>query len=443
MRKKSYICTQIYVYMEDIKISIRNLRAVKSAEIELNGITVLSGVNSSGKSTISRLLYYAIKYANDYTSVARLQFSISLSSIVNVVEVLDGELRNYFPDQLGGYYPDYRNAVNDKERKDSLVKSLTTYKEILDKLSKDNNNFLYITRISNIIKNDILKKTTDKSITDLMTDLIVTAQELFDAEEQMIAKREYLPYQAFVEGKMHETLRNVTISEYGMPFFGAGKVEHVPVLSTIRRVAYIDTPMMVGTQYTRPHVEYWSELYRLLQRQNTFHNNHDLIEKIIDKIGGEATFDVSSMKDPLRFKRNDGESFNLFESATGIKSFSILQILLDNGFIDKNTLLIIDEPEAHLHPQWIVEYARMLVLIHKQLGTKFFIASHSTDFVSAIKYIATKEESLDKLSYYLSEEDAEKPFIYNYRSLGQDIEPIFESFNKSFDLIDKYGTDND
>lgn len=429
--------------MNEINISIRDLRAVKSAEIELNGITVLSGVNSSGKSTISRLLYYAIKYANDYASIARLQFSISINSIVNVVEVLDGELRNYFPDELNGFYLDYRTAANDKERKDILVKALTTYKKILDKLSKDDNNFLYIARISTIIKNDILKKENDKPITELMADLIVNTQELFEAEEQMIAKREYFPYQVFVENKMREVMRNVVIAEYGMPFFGFGKVEHVPVLSTIRRVAYIDTPMMVGTQHTRPHVEYWSELYRLLQRQSTFHTNNELIAKISDNIGGEATFDVSSMKDPLRFKRNDGESFNLFESATGIKSFSILQILLDNGFIDKNTLLIIDEPEAHLHPQWIVEYARMIVLIHKQIGAKFFIASHSTDFVSAIKYIATKEKCLETLSYYLSEEDSEKRYTFNYRSLGQNIEPIFESFNKSFELIDKYGTDND
>lgn len=426
-----------------MKISIRNLRAVKSADLELNGITILSGVNSSGKSTISRMLYYAIKYANNYASIARSQFSISLNPIVNVVEVLDGEIRNYFPDQLTTNVLDYRYATNDKERKDSLVKALTTYKDILDKLSKDINNYGYITRISNIITNDILKKTDDKSISDLMAELIKTTQELFDAEEQMITKREYLPYQALVENKMRELLRNVVISEYGMPFFGYGKVEHVPVLSTIRRVAYIDTPMMVGTQSTRPYVEYWSELYRLLQQQSTFHKNEDLIAQISNNIGGEATFDLSSMKDPLRFKRNDGESFNLFDSATGIKSFSILQILLENGFIDKNTLLIIDEPEAHLHPQWIVEYARMIVLIHKQVGAKFFIASHSTDFVSAVKYIAAKEKCLDSLSYYLSEEDKEKRFSYNYHSLGQNIEPIFESFNKSFCLIEQYGVDND
>lgn len=429
--------------MKDIKISIRDLRAVKSADIELNGITVLSGVNSSGKSTISRLLYYAIKYANDYASVVRLQFSLPIKSIVAVAEVLDGELRNYFPDQLDGYFPEYRLAGSAKERENSLIRTLITYKEILEKVSQDDKNSLYISRISTIIKNDVLHKETDKSITDLMADLIAKTQKLFEAEEQMIAQREHFPYLTFVENKMHTQMRDVTLSEYGMPFLGYGKVEHVPILSTIRRVAYIDTPMMVGTQSTQPFVEYWNELSNLLQHPSAFHNNSELVAKISEKIGGAGSYDMSSMKNPLRFKRDDGESFNLFESATGIKSFSILQILLNNGFIDKNTLLIIDEPEAHLHPQWIVEYARMIVLIHKQIGTKFFIASHSTDFVSAIKYIATKEGCLETLSYYLSEEDSEKRYSYNYRSLGQDIEPIFESFNKSFELIDKYGTDND
>ena len=70
-----------------------------------------------------------------------------------------------------------------------------------------------------------------------------------------------------------------------------------------------------------------------------------------------------------------------------VKSFSILQLLLKNGFLQKDTLLIIDEPEAHLHPQWIVEYARMIVLLHKEIGVKFFVASHSTDMILSLIHI--------------------------------------------------------
>ena len=74
-----------------------------------------------------------------------------------------------------------------------------------------------------------------------------------------------------------------------------------------------------------------------------------------------------------------------------------------------------------------------------EIGTKFFIASHSTDFVSAIKYIAEKQKVQKSLSFYLAEEDKRKPYSYNYKSIGTDIEPIFESFNKSLDKISEYG----
>ena len=77
--------------------------------------------------------------------------------------------------------------------------------------------------------------------------------------------------------------------------------------------------------------------------------------------------------------------------------------------------------------------------MYKKTGTKFFIASHSTDFVSAVKYIAEKEDISSSLAFYLAEEDKRKPYSYNYRSIGTDIEPIFESFNKSLDKISEYG----
>ena len=141
----------------------------------------------------------------------------------------------------------------------------------------------------------------------------------------------------------------------------------------------------------------------------------------------------------MRYKRDDGLVIDLLDSATGIKSFSLLQMLLRNGVLSENTLLIIDEPEAHLHPQWIVEYARIIIMLYKKIGVKFFIASHSTDFVSAIKYISEKQRVSKAVSFYLAEEDLNKSFSYNYKSIGTDIEPIFASFNKSLDKIGEYG----
>jgi len=424
--------------MKDIEISIKGLRAVNNADIALNGITVLSGVNSSGKSTISRLLYYTFKYANDFEKVVNDYFSDQMEPLMNLASRIVVELRQDDDEELRKLHRIYRRNSNWKQRYDAIVAIFQKGKDILHS-SEDQYVLQYQQRYAQIIKN-ILEIDGDIDLDELFDKVINHIQQISNITELANEERDYKYFKRYIENKIGESLDGINITEYGLSLLGE-QVKNVPVMEYIQKVAYIDTPVIVGIEDDFIPVDYWDDLDTLLQRPAKRLDNSSI--NISEQIRGEAVYDDTSIRTSLKYKRNDGKEFDLFESATGIKSFSIIQILLNNGFIDKNTLLIIDEPEAHLHPQWIVEYARMIVLLHKHIGTKFFIASHSTDFVSAIKYIATKEECLSSLSYYLSEEDAERPFTYNYRSLGQDIEPIFESFNKSFELIDKYGADKD
>ncbi len=136
-------------------------------------------------------------------------------------------------------------------------------------------------------------------------------------------------------------------------------------------------------------------------------------------------------------RRADGLNISIDEVATGMKSFAYLLRLLQNGYIDNQTLLIIDEPEAYLHPQWIVKFAKVLVLIQKQLGTKIMVASHDPDMVAAINSIA-EAEGLSKITnfYQASKEPGE--LRYTYDNSGNDISRVFESFNIALDRIDDY-----
>ena len=76
----------------------------------------------------------------------------------------------------------------------------------------------------------------------------------------------------------------------------------------------------------------------------------------------------------------------------------------------------------------------MIVLLRKRFRTRFFITTHSPDMVSALKHIGAKEGA--DVQFYLAES---QPDGYAYRSLGQDVGPIFKSFNTALDLIEKYG----
>ena len=116
-----------------------------------------------------------------------------------------------------------------------------------------------------------------------------------------------------------------------------------------------------------------------------------------------------------------------------------MERLLINGHLNSHTLLLIDEPEAHLHPEWVVEFAHLLVLLHKEMGVKIMIASHNPDMVSAIRYIAEKEQVLEDTNFYQAVRN-DKTQKYVYQDLQQDIEGIFASFNKAIAKIDTYGS---
>jgi len=63
--------------------------------------------------------------------------------------------------------------------------------------------------------------------------------------------------------------------------------------------------------------------------------------------------------------------------ASGAKSFASLLILLKTGILKKEeSLIILDEPENHLHPQWQIDYAEFIVkLVEKgfyMLITSFY-----------------------------------------------------------------------
>lgn len=121
----------------------------------------------------------------------------------------------------------------------------------------------------------------------------------------------------------------------------------------------------------------------------------------------------------------------------------LLQIALLHDAWNGNTLVVLDSPDAFLSPDWIVEYARLIVLINKSLGTRFVVATHNPDMVSAIRYISEAEETLDDVRFYLAKKNDDGR--YDYRECVEDaknIEPIFKFFATALDKIDKYGENN-
>lgn len=417
-------------HLIDIEIT-KGFRAIKEAHIHIDGISVISGINGCGKSTISKLLYSTFKNTLQYDN---LVLDIINEMIVPYTDVL-AQMQMQMSPGLSSRRHVYRWNIRSKEKKNDYMGRVRDFCEkfLREEGERTPDDSMMTERMWRILRGAVNDE-TNSDLSTLFEIFIHNISEELDKGYKLFSSR---PREVLTK-KMSELFgqpfdESVKISEYGDAFIGTNE-GMVPLPHYVQQVVYIDTPMILGIDlFDGP--DYWSDLHDKLQRPATVDFDKHIYTTLSSEIlHGEAHYD-DDVYDEFLFKREDGLTFDLFKCATGIKSFSILQLLLKNGTLGKNTLLIIDEPESHLHPQWIVEYARIVLLLHKKLGVSFLIASHSTDFVGAIKEIAIALD-VKELNFYIAEEVDNMQ--YKYQDLGDDVEPIFASFNKSYDKLDSY-----
>jgi AAA domain, putative AbiEii toxin, Type IV TA system len=99
-------------------------------------------------------------------------------------------------------------------------------------------------------------------------------------------------------------------------------------------------------------------------------------------IDGEVAYDKSERD--FVFRRPSGTSISIKNTASGIKVFGLLKILVANEFVAKDTLLIFDEPENHLHPKWQLKLAQVLIKLVES-GVYVLVSSHSPYLIEALK----------------------------------------------------------
>ena len=142
-----------------------------------------------------------------------------------------------------------------------------------------------------------------------------------------------------------------------------------------------------------------------------------------------------------------GASFSLFEEgqeatkaenlSMGLKFFVLLRHMLQKGILSKKDILILDEPENHLHPEWQVQYAKILVLLQKTYDLTLLVTSHSTFFVNALQQAALAKDVSERTKFYLAVEDKTSNGGFTFEENNIFAADIFRSFNKGFERIDE------
>ena len=427
-----------------LHFTLHNFRAVESAELDLWGITVIVGKNGCGKSTISKVLYSILDTATRFDVFASRDIAKKskrlFSDIVDIVLNFAYQLSDIPQEMIRLLFPSAEMTNPQSwlmEVKRVFLENQRLFEMHQDVVST------FLSHTASILGTN--GKTCKNPI--VFIDLVKKMFDDFDSEK---AEKTYsrpldvLNERAigFLEQPLDFKHTNVFIDKDPLIKPVTNRLDS-PV--NVKRVFYLDTPWISdlcdkeGIRFNDRRLEHREHLAKTL-RSSTKIASEPLFNVMQTVVHGVPEARKTDVGYHLMFKSDEfNQVFNLFHCATGVKAFSLLQLLLSSGKLDNETMLILDEPESNLHPEWIVEYARIIVLLHKNYGVRFLISTHSTDLVAGIQAISKKEESDADVRFYLAERRDSGRYVFE--SNGFEISKIFDSFNLSLDKIANYGAE--
>lgn len=411
-----------------MKISLTNIGKVKKADIEINGITVIAGENNTGKSTIGKALWSIF------------------NSFHNIENELKKERKDIIFSKIEEFFREEYTESYLKARRKLRTTLLT--KEILKLIEVERTKKIEKSDIYNILTANFEKGLENFEMFDKLVDDIY---EVLNLEDNYIIKNHFqnILLSEFnnqvnnlrnqEEGTIELTIKNKKISTKLV----SQKViflNNDDFFNLHTRAIYIDDPSIIDEF----HSFIWeknhkAEIERLISQVTVKKIlENALFEKRLERINEKLE---EIFKNEISFNFQEGtvklkgvqEEMHIRNLSTGLKTFAILKNLIQNGALEKNGTLILDEPEIHLHPEWQLIFAEIIVLLHKELGLHILLATHSPYFLRAIQVFTKKYEVVDKCKYYLAENIEDLSIIKDTTS---EIETIFQKLASPFQKLE-------
>ena len=120
------------------------------------------------------------------------------------------------------------------------------------------------------------------------------------------------------------------------------------------------------------------------------------MQPILDKISQVIDGTVIQEDDIFYILKNDGRKLDFSLEAEGLRKLGLLWKLIRNGLLEKDSILLWDEPEANLNPELFPLVAEILLELSRN-GVQIFVATHSYNFA---KYLEIRRKAKEEVQFH-------------------------------------------
>lgn len=424
--------------MGGLRVHLEGYRAIAKADIALAELTVLAGVNASGKSTLARLFHHVVEVNRNFEVHATMAAIVgetfpAVRAFLELTDSIGIDKKVVEPITHALFYG---RSNADIKRAQEAVEALASNEDFLSRVNGDRR---IVEAFNRTAKTEVRNAV---EIVSLLTDKLTAAQSRL--AKYLCREVDSLPFWVRVSPDNWRKPQSLQVWDGDTPIFDNKDLDApVPEIYSPKRSIYIRQELGGSSSVYEQGIRMDGEV-RVLEFGGASYPLKEQLEWMPTEVAFmDGHFEAPPNKDSVgwgewRYVRKDGATFRYADCAEGIKALAPLQVLDSYGLLDSNTLLILDEPEVHLHPQWIVKCAETLVNLVAERRVRVLVASHSPYLIQALQRFAAQALGKGQFRFYLAEEVKDVPFGYTYRDLGEKIGPIFKTFNVALDQIASY-----
>ena len=440
-----------------MKLHIENIARIGKADVDIDGITIIAGSNNTGKSTVGKVLFAM------FEAFYRLDEFVEEWKPSDAEDILKKHCDNldFICKNLANVKRRKTTASHNLQR--LYIRRLSDskeYDEISDILNEYCIKHLELYGVKECFNDKEVQNWLNEaieSISDTMLDYNseyaekVGVRDVFrnvfggqiskrhkkEEEHSVIKSRAIIEVQSSGIKKNNEVyIENDDVKEVNQNFKVDTKAIYIKSPDALDKMLFLEqygnptrqknmiedwlTPNGVRIEYSSNRYMYdayynhYSYRYMFRKSKENVENTESNVEmQRMDSIIEDINSMISELTGgSLEFKPDEGtffndkyydEPFKVNNLSTGLKAISLLQCILHYRVFKEKSVLILDEPEINLHPEWQVAYAKYIVLLQKKLNLHVVITTHSPFFLKAIENASYEYDISEKCHYYYTD----------------------------------------